>query len=386
MGKAYVALYDEDMRRVMMVLFGDSWSGSEKGYFNVYFYPQDSSFGYRSSGYIYTSFRKTAELWWGPFQGGHGAVYASIDGQSDGYPIAECDNASRVIKYVVILGYCCSSYDVVRMRIHDVNVVADLNRHDPTAPDPDVPQEFDGTLGGKGEGTKHNFDSYMDMAEDRLSMYWTGPWPLLHFACNYELETGFSIVFHMTVDLLFTLNVQDSYFGLADDSTVGSQSSLQRAVALCIELSQKEEIQFWKLLTVVEWGTLGLLAVAKMANPYLELVFVALCIAWYASFVKYVSLLVESLRNETPLAAVLVIATLGLMLLFGIYMGWMKGGSTAWQKFNEIFDLQTFFDVSLGEEYRWAYRCRLAFYLVVVQLTALIFLIVVCSLVRIGAL
>ena len=84
MGKTYVALYDENMRRVMMVLFGDSCGSSEKGYLNAYFYPQDSSSGHRSSGYIYSSFRKTAELWWGPFQGGHGAVYASIDGQSDG--------------------------------------------------------------------------------------------------------------------------------------------------------------------------------------------------------------------------------------------------------------------------------------------------------------
>ncbi|MHA1652536.1 MAG: hypothetical protein ACTSYX_12915 [Candidatus Thorarchaeota archaeon] len=62
-GKTYVALYDEDMRRVMMVLFGDSCGSSEKGYLNAYFYPQDSSSGYRSSGYIYSSFRKTAELW-----------------------------------------------------------------------------------------------------------------------------------------------------------------------------------------------------------------------------------------------------------------------------------------------------------------------------------
>ena len=67
MGKTYVALYDEDMRRVMMVLLDDSWSGSEKGYLNVYFYPQDSSSGHRSSGYIYSTFKKTAKLWWGPF-------------------------------------------------------------------------------------------------------------------------------------------------------------------------------------------------------------------------------------------------------------------------------------------------------------------------------
>ena len=72
-------------------------------------------------------------MWWAPFWGGHGAVYATIDGQSDGYPIAQCDNASRVIKYVAVLGYCYSSYDVVEMRVHDIRVVADLKKHDATA-------------------------------------------------------------------------------------------------------------------------------------------------------------------------------------------------------------------------------------------------------------
>ncbi|RLI47705.1 MAG: hypothetical protein DRO73_11230, partial [Candidatus Thorarchaeota archaeon] len=74
MGKAYVALFDENKRIVMLVHWGDAWVGATKGWFNVYFYPQDSSYGYCSSGYIYSSSRKTAELCWGPFQGGYGAV------------------------------------------------------------------------------------------------------------------------------------------------------------------------------------------------------------------------------------------------------------------------------------------------------------------------
>ena len=56
---------------------------------------------------------------------------SSIDGSGDAYPIGECDNASRVIKYVGILDYRYSSYNLVDMRIHDINVVADLNEHDP---------------------------------------------------------------------------------------------------------------------------------------------------------------------------------------------------------------------------------------------------------------
>ncbi|RLI58532.1 MAG: hypothetical protein DRO93_09670 [Candidatus Thorarchaeota archaeon] len=206
MGKTYVALYDENMKRVMMVLLGDSRSGSEKGYLNVYFYPQDSSYGYRSSGYIYSSFRKTAELWWGPFQGGHGAVYASIDGQSDGYPIAECDNASRVIKYVAVLGYCYSSCEVVEMRIHDIGVVADLNRHDPTGPDPERSRPFDGTCSGTTESDRGRafVAQYEDIAVGALTMAWLLPWPALEFTCNLIVDAlEFHLVF--TVDILGTL-------------------------------------------------------------------------------------------------------------------------------------------------------------------------------------
>ncbi|MHA1741898.1 MAG: hypothetical protein ACTSVD_07395 [Candidatus Thorarchaeota archaeon] len=64
----------------------------------------------------------------------------------DGAPLAECDNASRVIKYVAVLGYCYSSYDVVEMRVHDINVVADFNRHDPTLSDSDAPVVDNGVV------------------------------------------------------------------------------------------------------------------------------------------------------------------------------------------------------------------------------------------------
>jgi hypothetical protein len=52
----------------------------------------------------------------------------SIDGSGEGYPIGECDSASRVIKYVVTLCYRTGSYNPVDLRIHDVNVTADCNR------------------------------------------------------------------------------------------------------------------------------------------------------------------------------------------------------------------------------------------------------------------
>jgi len=39
MGKAHVVLYDDQMRFMMLVHWGDAWVGATKGYLNAYFYP-----------------------------------------------------------------------------------------------------------------------------------------------------------------------------------------------------------------------------------------------------------------------------------------------------------------------------------------------------------
>ncbi|MBN2228201.1 MAG: hypothetical protein JW779_01335 [Candidatus Thorarchaeota archaeon] len=124
MGNTYVALFDENEQIAMLVYWGDAWAGSKKGWFNVYFYPQNGGSYSQESGYIYTSFLKTATLWWGSYPGIEGSIYSKIDGTSK--QLGQCYNASRVIKYVVLLGYRYSHYGLVDMRIHDINVVADL--------------------------------------------------------------------------------------------------------------------------------------------------------------------------------------------------------------------------------------------------------------------
>jgi hypothetical protein len=40
--------------------------------------------------------------------------------------LSVCDNAFRVIKYVVLLGYKHSHYNLVDLRIHDINVIISL--------------------------------------------------------------------------------------------------------------------------------------------------------------------------------------------------------------------------------------------------------------------
>jgi hypothetical protein len=48
---------------------------------------------------------------------------SSVDRQDEPYPIRKYDNASQVIKYAVLLGYKYSHYNLVDMRIHDINIV-----------------------------------------------------------------------------------------------------------------------------------------------------------------------------------------------------------------------------------------------------------------------
>jgi hypothetical protein len=74
------------------------------------------------------------------------------------------DNASRVIKYVVALGYRADSYNLVDLRIHDINVVADPNKRLPSVPDP---VGSDGTSEGLYEGSIH--DLPIPTLEDILS-------------------------------------------------------------------------------------------------------------------------------------------------------------------------------------------------------------------------
>ena len=97
-----------------------------------------------------------------------------------------------MIKYVAMwgLGYC--SYNLVQMRIDDINVVADLNEHDPNAPSvppptqdpsPQESQDYDGTASPTLSESSHvSLDLSSAMAQ--VICYWTGPWPLLHVVIN----------------------------------------------------------------------------------------------------------------------------------------------------------------------------------------------------------
>ncbi len=232
-GKTYVGLFDENKRLALLVFWGDSWVGSKKGYFNVYYYPQSGGYYTQGSGYLYYSFTKTGKLWWGPYHGGDGAVFASIDGAGSSQPIGEVENASRVIKYVGVLGYRMDSYTLVDMRLHDVNVVADLNEQNPNSSTPpptrDPPAgetqssvDYDGTSSSP-KASMINADVDLSAASLRIATFWTGWWPLLHFVVDVSIAPDQVPAGHPAKPAegkLIHISVAKNLFGITEDQQI----------------------------------------------------------------------------------------------------------------------------------------------------------------------
>jgi hypothetical protein len=207
MGQTYVALFDENKQIVLLIHWGDSWADSKKSYFNVYFYPQNGGSHSQSSGYIDNSgFTKTGKLYWVEDFGSDGAICSSIDGSGSSYPIGNCDNAFRVIKYAVLLGYRYSNYNLVDMRIHDINLVVDLNRDIP-AGEPE-PVEYDGTApGSANQDEQSDADLQIEDAHNQLvRVYWAPGWPILNFVILNLLDTSEKMM-HFSINLLNALTV-----------------------------------------------------------------------------------------------------------------------------------------------------------------------------------
>jgi len=156
-----------------------------EGCLQTYFYPQNGGADYRTLWYGDSSFLSEVRLWWDPYTGGPGAIYGRSDVAPYNYLLGACVNASRVVSYVVVMGQGYALNPILGMRIHDINVEADPNKRVPTEPEP---VEADGTTPGSvSETDTETIESDMEVGFSLLSVYWTGPWPLLHFVTEVEV-------------------------------------------------------------------------------------------------------------------------------------------------------------------------------------------------------
>ena len=310
MGKTYVALFDENKQIVMLIHWGDSLAYSKKGYFNVYFYPQNGGSYYQSSGDIDNSdFTKTGKLWWENAIGNQGAIYSSIDGSGDAYPIGECDNASRVIKYVVLLGYKYSDYNLVDMRIHDINVVADL-----AAIDPNTPSPYDGTDVGVGETAPPPQDDWVS----KVISWWTFPWPELHSRIEESHPEGVSVIAQVKTDLFGGLTIETLSVDDNEGGTIENLSDLIIDITVQL-LIDKMAIALGLLIVEFIWKAA---CFASNTNPSWIIPASLIGIVWLSLYTYSVTIFEASLRNSgyDPLIRFWVLIVTGLLFAFGAFL------------------------------------------------------------------
>ncbi|NWF95806.1 MAG: hypothetical protein HXY34_06655 [Candidatus Thorarchaeota archaeon] len=120
-------------------------------------------------------------------------------------------------------------------------MVADLSRHDPSAPNPDDPLEHDGTTNGSvtSAGSASGDRSLSDATDRLVRTYWTPDWPILNMLILDPLNTGTALL-HFGLDLLNTVYVYTEQLAAWIDSIidfVGDKASI--VVAIIQELAEK---------------------------------------------------------------------------------------------------------------------------------------------------
>ena len=159
-------------------------------------------------------------LWWAPASDDKGKIMAHSDNSPYDLLLGGCDNASRVVSYVVVMGQGYDSSPLLDMRIHDISVEADPNKHAPSGPDP---VEADGSNPGasdlQSDESEDYFNDKLGEAHNMISLYWTGWWPTLHFVIQQELMTDVVLSIHLTVDILGSVGIENfnvEFLGVED--------------------------------------------------------------------------------------------------------------------------------------------------------------------------
>ncbi|RDE14479.1 MAG: hypothetical protein C4K49_07675 [Candidatus Thorarchaeota archaeon] len=281
----------------------------------MYYFQNGASYS-QTSGNIYTNFKKTAKIWWDPWPGGAGAIYSTIDSSGSGYPIAEVNNCSRIIKYVVTVGQRYSSYTLVDMRVHDINAAADLTRHNPTAPDP---EESDGTAPTPECGQEEG-EQTLSLLSVSLEAYWAlvNFWPRLFLELVDVIETVFNVL--ISVDILGDIQVHT----LSIASSIEAEGTEEEMGAVAQQMDSGWAEFLVKFVAPVGLAfalKYGLMLIENLASPLAMLtsiwVLLAMLGAWTVLFLAYVAFIQWAVENNVmhPYGAAAAFLSL-IMLLF----------------------------------------------------------------------
>jgi hypothetical protein len=238
-----------------------------------------------------------------------------------------CDNALRVGSYVVVMGQGYASNPLLDMRIHDITVVADPNRHAPAAPDP---VGADGTPEGYSPSSAavSFVEMLIAMATANTYSWWTGWWPVLHSRTTGTLASGGTYAYQMAVDLLSITVLEDFVVDTpADDHLTDDQITLMAQTSvldLFAEAFTVDAAILWGASIVMGAIDILLALVTKVPSPPQLALLAGLVIVYTAAMFLGLKMLwdgVLSGRVSASAAFAILVVTLSALGIEGALAG-----------------------------------------------------------------
>jgi hypothetical protein len=175
------------------------------------------------------------------------------------------------------------------MRIHDINVIADL-----TALNPDSPIKYDGTSDGVGPEPEDELNpASQQFANQNLIFQWLQSlWPTLQITVNAAFGVC-TLVMDLTIDLLGTVNVVTSNFGIQginfDDPVIAQR------VAQQVEQAQISTFETGTHLTL---ATVALIVSSWLVINWATYIIFMVCLGvWSACLFKHLWALYHNYAN-----------------------------------------------------------------------------------------
>lgn len=220
------------------------------------------------------------------------------------------DNSSRVISTVAIRAQRYSGWSLSDMRLHDINIVADLTAHDPNDPYP-----CDGTCYGQQESVGPESINLAETVVDGLlsavSSFWDliNNWPTLFFSVIKSCETVFDILISM--DILGNVQVHTMEMDcLADNSY--SDGELDQCLNL--EYIDWHAAGVYLTIWLMEIALSYSLDALRFSSYSIQ-VTIALIAVWFVAFLGYLALLFHSYDSGLNSSIELFIATAVFVLM-----------------------------------------------------------------------
>ena len=278
----------------MAIEWGDESNSDTDGEIQAYFYPQNGGVDYRLLWYGYGSLLSEVRLWWAPASDDRGTIMVNRDNSPNDLLLGGCDNASRVVKYVVVMGQGYDSSPLLDMRIHDINVEAEIIRNIPSIPEP---EGVDGTIASVCEDPDNKFDEDTEQfADQALSVCWADSWWPTMEICLNALFGAILATVDLTIDILGTIKILSSDVAVSgvdfnDHSDVERISQIVKNASIS-NADTGLALSFWtgavavSSFLVINWAT------------YIG-IFLVVLLTWYTWLVTHVLELLRSLAQAS---------------------------------------------------------------------------------------